>query len=90
MAELKERMSYPEFQKWQAFYAHEPLGEKRLDRAVALIVKMMTAQAGKDIEFDKLLPQYWHDPRQEENYPTPEELAAKAKAIFGAIRNNAT
>ncbi len=90
MADLKSRMSYPEFQHWRAFYEHEPLGEKRLDHAVALILKVMAAQSGKDIDFNALLPQYWHESQKEEKYPTPEELAAKAREIFGRIRGNAT
>lgn len=85
MAELKDRMSYPEFQKWQAFYAHEPLGEARLDQATAMIIKAMAAQVGKDIEFEELIPDYWDTPREEEKLPTPEELAAKARLIFGVL-----
>ena len=87
MAELKERMSYPEFQKWRAFYAHEPLGERRLDLGIGLILKTLVAQSGKDVELDKFVPDYWQAPQVQES-PTPSELAAKAREIFGRI--NAT
>lgn len=84
VAELKERMSYPEFMRWKVFYTFEPLGERRLDMMTALIVKtLLKLLANSDVAIDDLLPKFWDNVSTSD--PSPAELAAKARLIFGAL-----
>lgn len=88
MGELKERMSYPEFLRWRAFYRHEPLGGERLDLHMAMMLKALIKLLGnQDVELDRLKPQFW--PLSQENKPelSPEQLRSKIMQVFGAYND---
>lgn len=89
MGELKQRMSYPEFIRWQLFLQHEALGGERLDLHMALLMKTLIKLLGnQNVELDRLTPQFWPVAQTSEQELSADELHAKAKQIFGAL--NAT
>lgn len=74
--ELKARMTENEFNSWVAFYSQEPFGDRRLDINFTRLMQIQIAQAGKDVEFSKLMPEFWPE------VLSPSDLAAKARIIF--------
>lgn len=44
--ELGKRMTLAEFTRWQVFDSREPIGERRLDQAVAMLCAMLAASHG--------------------------------------------
>lgn len=72
-------MSYAEFVEWQAFAAHEPIGDDRADLRSALLLNLLAnVHKGKNARKPKLtdfITDFWNERRG------PRALAAKFRAL---------
>lgn len=87
MAELRSRMEYSEFLEWLAFAKVEPIGDRRTDVQVAMLMAtLVNLWSEKKAKPDEFLPDYWAD----EAAGIEEKFRALATALGQRVETDGT